>query len=174
MTGKPHALMTQAQIENHRARSRRWVAENAERNRRRAAEWSANNPERKAQKDREHYLENRETIKRRIADRAKRLSAERDERFIASKIAGTHRYRARLRGSDEHYKRGELQSLRAKSKGRCAYCGEKRKLEIDHIRPLSRGGSNAIRNIQLLSAPCNQSKNARDAIDFARSRGMLL
>lgn len=42
--------------------------------------------------------------------------------------------------------------------GKCVACGNKEKLEYDHIIPLSRGGGNTERNIQLLCEHCNRSK----------------
>jgi hypothetical protein len=42
--------------------------------------------------------------------------------------------------------------------GKCARCGSRDKLEYDHIVPLSRGGSNTARNIELLCEKCNRSK----------------
>jgi 5-methylcytosine-specific restriction endonuclease McrA len=44
--------------------------------------------------------------------------------------------------------------------GRCAKCGSQEKLEYDHIIPISKGGSNTARNIQLLCERCNRSKGA--------------
>jgi hypothetical protein len=44
--------------------------------------------------------------------------------------------------------------------GRCVKCGSRERLEYDHIVPVSRGGSNTVRNIELLCEVCNPSKGA--------------
>lgn len=49
----------------------------------------------------------------------------------------------------------------------CAYCGAKNtKLEIEHIRPRSKGGSNRVSNLCLACVPCNQNKGNQDIKDF--------
>jgi hypothetical protein len=47
--------------------------------------------------------------------------------------------------------------------GKCARCGSRKNLEYDHIVPLSMGGSNTARNIELLCERCNRSKSDRIA-----------
>ncbi|MBI4661493.1 MAG: HNH endonuclease [Verrucomicrobia bacterium] len=43
--------------------------------------------------------------------------------------------------------------------GRCVQCGGNERLEFDHIIPVSKGGGNTERNIQLLCENCNRKKS---------------
>lgn len=53
------------------------------------------------------------------------------------------------------------QRLFDKAGNRCADCGTTERLTIDHILPLSRGGSNSPSNLQVLCSDCNASKGTR-------------
>lgn len=44
--------------------------------------------------------------------------------------------------------------------GRCVQCDSQERLEFDHVIPLSRGGSDTARNLQLLCESCNRKKAA--------------
>lgn len=75
-----------------------------------------------------------------------------------------------------HHTEADLKSIRKLQKDKCAMC--KCKLrgrgELDHIYPLSKGGSNFARNLQFLCITCNRSKGAKDPVLFAQSKGLLL
>lgn len=47
-----------------------------------------------------------------------------------------------------------------RDEGKCVKCGSNERLEYDHIIPVSKGGSNTERNVQLLCEGCNRSKGA--------------
>ena len=43
--------------------------------------------------------------------------------------------------------------------GKCIACGSQERLEFDHIIPISKGGANTARNIQILCEECNRKKS---------------
>ena len=59
--------------------------------------------------------------------------------------------------------------------GKCVYCRVRLgRFHIDHIYPLSKGGSNYPENLQLTCEPCNLSKRDKDPIEYAHSLGFLI
>jgi diadenosine tetraphosphate (Ap4A) HIT family hydrolase len=61
-----------------------------------------------------------------------------------------------------------------RAKGRCEACGasvEDRALEVDHILPRNKGGSDDPSNLQALCYVCNAQKRDRDQTDYAAVRG---
>lgn len=43
----------------------------------------------------------------------------------------------------------------------CQWCGSHRNLTVDHIHPVSKGGTNEFDNLQTLCGSCNSAKGAR-------------
>ena len=71
------------------------------------------------------------------------------------------------------YQQGELagyevrEYLLEKWGRKCAYCGaENVPLEVEHIRPKSRRGSNRVSNLLISCHACNQAKGSRDVREF--------
>ena len=75
------------------------------------------------------------------------------------------------------YQQGELQGylireyLLAKWKRRCVYCGvSNTRLQVEHIIPRARGGSNRASNLTLACAPCNVRKGNQTAEQFGSAQ----
>ena len=68
--------------------------------------------------------------------------------------------------------RGLKQQLMKRQDNTCGYCGYRRiarTLDIDHMIPVVRGGSNDVSNLQVICRPCNQRKGLQTDREF-RSR----
>ncbi len=79
------------------------------------------------------------------------------------------------------YQRGTLagyelrEYLLAKWDHACAYCGATEvPLNLDHIVPRARGGSNRVSNLACACIPCNTEKGARPVEEFLASRPAVL
>ena len=71
------------------------------------------------------------------------------------------------------YQQGELagyevrEYLLEKWQRTCAYCGKQQvPLEVEHLVPKSRGGSNRVSNLTLACVPCNTKKGNQTAAEF--------
>ena len=79
--------------------------------------------------------------------------------------------------SGVEYQQGELQGyevreyLLEKFNRKCAYCGKKDvPLEIEHIIPKSRGGSDRVSNLTIACHECNQAKGNQTAEEFGHPK----
>ena len=65
--------------------------------------------------------------------------------------------------------RGLKRKLMRRQNNTCAYCGHRRissSMEIDHITPVVRGGSNDESNLQVICRPCNMRKGIQTDEEF--------
>jgi len=83
--------------------------------------------------------------------------------------------------SGVEYQQGELQGyevreyLLEKFGRQCVYCGaENVPLQIEHIRPKARGGSNRVSNLTLACEPCNKKKGNQTAKEFGHPKVQAL
>jgi len=57
----------------------------------------------------------------------------------------------------------------------CAYCGAKNTpLEVEHIKPKSKSGSNRVSNLAIAWVPCNQAKSNLDIQEFLADKPSVL
>ena len=142
-----------AHREKIRAAARAYAKANKERIKATAQAWRKANPERYAMLAAAWKKANPEKTKATwLRSRSKRVMAE-----------GSHTAE-------------DLKRIYNAQCGMCAYCKAElgRKYHVDHIQPLSKGGTNWPANLQILCAPCNLKKGARDPVEHARSLGLLL
>jgi len=80
-----------------------------------------------------------------------------------------HRRRTRLQGNGVY--QVSDRDLARLGRTPCAACGSLEDLTIDHIIPISRGGSHGIGNLQSLCRSCNASKNNKLQVEWLVTRG---
>lgn len=138
--------------ERHLERRRRYCTENPDKVRACRSRWRLENQEKNNARHRRYRLENPLIVK-----------------------AQKNRRRARLMAAEGRFTAEHIADLERLQRNRCAMCrcSILKKYHIDHIIPLSKGGSNWPRNLQLLCPTCNTRKHAKDPIEFAQSLGLL-
>lgn len=190
----------EARKEKERARSRRRYAANKEYYLEKSKKWKAANPAKVAE-IKERYA-NRNPDAQKVATEKwraahpgwsakvkrawRRSNPEKEKAAIRRWVkanpekvrAGILLRRARLvlAGQPRHGQLSgdDIKTIVSRQKGRCAACGERAKLTMDHIMPLALGGGGHRHNFQGLCKPCNSRKHAKHPIDFNRSLGLLL
>jgi len=77
----------------------------------------------------------------------------------------SHRRRVSVKAAGPMFTLQEWLNLCERHDNCCARCKKPEPLTVDHIQPVSKGGSNAIENIQPLCGSCNSSKGT-DNTDY--------
>jgi 5-methylcytosine-specific restriction endonuclease McrA len=115
-----------------------------------------------------HYLTNKEKAFQRAAE------------WVAANPEGnrarSRNYRARLNGADGSHTAADIQRIGEAQQWKCHWCGKstKSRFHVDHLTPLSKGGSNEPSNLVIACPRCNNHKRATDPIEFARRLGLLI
>lgn len=116
------------------------------------------------------YMNNREAV----LDRSKQYRIDNPDK----KAEYQRNRRAKNKGSYGTHSRHDIATILKRQKGRCAEptCGVSLSsgYHVDHIMPLSRGGSNMSENLQCLCPSCNMKKSNKHPLDWARENGRLL
>lgn len=112
-------------------------------------------------------------------ENAEKINAVKKAWLAANKLRTrvyTENRRARKLANGGSHTPEQIEELYAKQHQRCAGCNKsiRKHYEIDHIIPITRGGSNDISNIQLLCMPCNRTKHNKPPEQWAKEQGRLL
>lgn len=154
--------------EDIRERDRQRYWSSADKYRAKTRAWRAHN--------RQRALEN--CRKWREANRDKRIEYMKQWRLenpLASHVSNSKR-RARLLEAGGSYTEQDVIEILHLQKRRCAYCKTKLdgKFHVDHVIPISKGGSNGRNNLQICCPTCNLRKHAKDPTEFAQELGFLI
>lgn len=113
----------------------------------------------KAESDRNWQRNNKDRVKSR-----NKKWEQNNPLYVKAKNA---RRRARIIGSAGTYTKQDVLEMLLEQGGKCKYCPKRLdKYHVDHIRALSRGGSNGRENLQLLCPPCNLKKSNKLPVHF--------
>ena len=144
--------------EERRAKQALYDAEHVERRKQYDAGRIADSRARHA----EYYIAHRDSFL------ARQSAYDKTEIGRASHIASKHNRRVRL--GDVPLTIEVVREVKAAIGNRCPYCGETfTKGHIDHIVPVSSGGTNARANLIYVCANCNLRKGNRLLVDFIRA-----
>lgn len=155
-----------------REQKRAYTAEHAEENRARVKAWKAANPERAAELARRYRERNRDIIRvRHLADYYRQM-AENPEKVRAKRRAWAKTQKGVLANrAARHKRRGAPYTDEAKKwiaslvDPVCFYCG-RIGTEIDHMTPISRGGTGERANLVPCCRRCNSRKGNQTAEEF--------
>lgn len=122
------------------------------------------------EKHKKHYAANRDKILE--GNRAWRKAHPEfdkkrceDEDYKLLQLVARHRHRAGGANSTENFTAKEWVALCEQHGNKCLACGVLAKLTVDHVMPISQGGTNGIDNIQCICGLCN-SKKQHHFIDY--------
>jgi 5-methylcytosine-specific restriction endonuclease McrA len=106
------------------------------------------------------YYHRNELNRRKSAERVAAWRQSNPEAYRAHSQSSSQRRRARLMSVLSDLTREQWQRIKFIYRFRCAYCGERKPLTMDHVVPVSKGGHHTASNIVPACQSCNSRKSA--------------
>lgn len=144
--------------EKRRAGNKRHYWRNPEKRRAASLRWYERNRDKLKARFREYLKQHRE---RRLVEMREWVKANPEKRR-----ANTQRRRARQLEAPGSCTGTQWEARLAYFGNRCRYCGTDKKLGMDHMIPLSRGGSAWASNLVPCCNRCNRSKGSKTFLEF--------
>ena len=137
-----------------------WRKANPEKVKKYSYDYDSKNREKRREKSRKYRELNREQT--RACNR--RWSKDNPEKARVLR----RNYTARKQQAEGRFTAKDIKNLYATQGGRCYYCRIEIEAgyHIDHMFPISRGGTNWPENLALACVPCNLSKHTKTAEEF--------
>lgn len=159
--------------EKEKARWKRYRDDHPEERRATMKRWRDNNPLKIKAYSKTYYIEHRESEKAqaRIEYRRKR------QYYLLLGCKASIKRRAVLQNTEGEFHPADIEQIFIEQQGHCMYCGCEltrhipRSVHIDHIIPISRGGSNWPNNLALACQSCNLSKADKLLSEWIAVRG---
>jgi 5-methylcytosine-specific restriction endonuclease McrA len=132
----------------------------------RARQWRFANPDRNRANQREWYLANKD----RVAERSRAWRERNPERYRQMQCDAAARRRARKLGPDGTIEKIDRQAIWERDGRICGLCAQPVRfqvMELDHIKPLARGGQHTVSNVQPTHRRCNRRKGCKEVPRWA-------
>ena len=140
-------------------------------NRGKIRQWVVDNVERVQQYRRERYRKEKDADPVAFNARRRDIWSKQYEREPEKFIAKAHRALARRAGAPGRgVTAAEWKDTLDAALGLCAYCAKPKRLTMDHIEPMSRGGAHEPENIVAACNECNASKCDRPLVLWLAQR----
>jgi len=142
--------------EKFRERMRKTRQSDPEKAKNIAKKWRENHPELNRERVKDAWLKNPDKYRRGI----KFWKQKHPEKMREYGRIHNRKRRTWIEGNEGIHTTEDINQQYAKQQGKCYWCGIKVKkhFEIDHIVPISRGGSNDPSNLAIACSYCNRSK----------------
>lgn len=165
----------------------KYLAANEELCKKRCRDWHARNKEHHASLNKVWREENKEYF-REYAEEYRKVNKDKIQERVrqyrntpegkAKHRVSQHNRDARIKSNGGRLSSADIKIVMERQRGMCVApnCNKsvRTSYHIDHRMPISKGGTNDIRNIDILCPSCNMRKNAKHPVDFAQEGGWLL